>query len=126
MLAALNPIYASQIFLVTHDWAGIFALGAVFLALTGAEALYADMGHFGRSAITTELVRVGVASFGIELFRPRRPSHFSPRGTGKSVLPSIPALDALSDDFASDCRDRNRISSGDMRRFLPLATGHAT
>ena len=36
---------------MTHGWAGIFALGAVFLALTGAEALYADMGHFGRSAI---------------------------------------------------------------------------
>jgi KUP system potassium uptake protein len=50
VLAALNPIYAAS-FLATHGWAGFISLGSVFLALTGAEALYADMGHFGRRAI---------------------------------------------------------------------------
>jgi KUP system potassium uptake protein len=50
VLAALNPVRASS-FLAGHAWIGFLALGSVFLALTGAEALYADMGHFGRGPI---------------------------------------------------------------------------
>ena len=50
VLAALNPVYALR-FLFSHGWIGFLALGSVFLALTGAEALYADMGHFGRGPI---------------------------------------------------------------------------
>src|SRR5574343_770354 len=46
VLAALNPVYAIE-FLATHGPLAFFALGAVVLCLTGAEALYADMGHFG-------------------------------------------------------------------------------
>ncbi|PPC97934.1 MAG: potassium transporter Kup, partial [Methylocystis sp.] len=40
-------------FLVTHGWLGFAVLGSVFLAVTGVEALYADMGHFGRGPIRT-------------------------------------------------------------------------
>lgn len=47
ILAALNPIYAVQFF-QHQPWIAFVALGAVVLAVTGAEALYADMGHFGR------------------------------------------------------------------------------
>src|SRR5215213_4857304 len=50
ILAAVSPIYGIT-FLVTHGTGGLLALGAVFLAVTGAEALYADMGHFGRRPI---------------------------------------------------------------------------
>lgn len=50
ILAALNPIHAIQFFL-NNRWLGFAALGAIFLAFTGAEALYADMGHFGKSPI---------------------------------------------------------------------------
>ncbi len=46
ILAAANPIYAFD-FLTLHTREGFIVLGAVFLVLTGAEALYADMGHFG-------------------------------------------------------------------------------
>ena len=46
VLFALNPYYALT-FLAGHLALGFFALGAVVLAVTGAEALYADMGHFG-------------------------------------------------------------------------------
>jgi KUP system potassium uptake protein len=50
ILLAVNPLYALQ-FLADRG-AGVFlAVGAVVLAITGAEALYADMGHFGRPAI---------------------------------------------------------------------------
>jgi KUP system potassium uptake protein len=50
ILAAISPTYGVR-FLLDHGVAGLVALGAVFLAVTGAEALYADMGHFGRRPI---------------------------------------------------------------------------
>ncbi|WP_414920072.1 potassium transporter Kup [Pseudomonas sp. IT-P218] len=51
VLQALNPAWAVQFFVV-HPGIGVVILGAVVLALTGAEALYADMGHFGRKPIS--------------------------------------------------------------------------
>ena len=50
VLAAINPLYAIQ-FLLSHGTIGLVTLGAVFLAVTGGEALYADLGHFGRKPI---------------------------------------------------------------------------
>jgi KUP system potassium uptake protein len=50
VLRALSPLYAVE-FVVDHPLATFLALGAVVLAVTGTEALYADMGHFGRSPI---------------------------------------------------------------------------
>jgi KUP system potassium uptake protein len=50
VLNAFNPLYAAR-FLANHGYIGLFTLGAVFLAVTGAEALYADLGHFGREPI---------------------------------------------------------------------------
>ncbi|HYN79907.1 MAG TPA: potassium transporter Kup [Gemmatimonadaceae bacterium] len=50
ILAALNPWHAAQ-FLSGRGFVAFAVLGAVFLAVTGAEALYADMGHFGRKPI---------------------------------------------------------------------------
>ncbi|MDT1064353.1 potassium transporter Kup [Paracoccus sp. CPCC 101403] len=50
VLAALNPVHAVR-FVATNGQLGLVVLGAVFLAVTGAEALYADMGHFGRKPI---------------------------------------------------------------------------
>jgi KUP system potassium uptake protein len=50
VLAAINPWYAVH-FLLTHGTIGMVTLGAVFLAVTGGEALYADLGHFGRKPI---------------------------------------------------------------------------
>jgi KUP system potassium uptake protein len=49
VLAAINPWYGIQ-FLLSHGTIGLVTLGAVFLAVTGGEALYADLGHFGRSS----------------------------------------------------------------------------
>jgi KUP system potassium uptake protein len=51
ILEALSPTYAVGFFF-SHFGTAFFALAAVVLAVTGAEALYADMGHFGRPAIT--------------------------------------------------------------------------
>ena len=50
VILALDPSHAIG-FLARHGWSSLFVLGGVFLALTGGEALYADMGHFGRAPI---------------------------------------------------------------------------
>ncbi len=50
ILAAANPLHAVE-FLAANPLLGFLVLGAVFLALTGGEALYADMGHFGKRPI---------------------------------------------------------------------------
>ncbi len=50
VLAAANPLYGLEFF-AQHGHAGFVLLGAVVLAVTGAEALYADMGHFGKRPI---------------------------------------------------------------------------
>lgn len=63
ILAALNPLHAWT-FLAERGWHLFAAVGAIVLALTGAEALYADMGHFGRKPIQlawTGLVLPGLA-----------------------------------------------------------------
>ena len=50
VLWAVNPMYAVRFF-ISHGYASFIALGGVVLSLTGAEALYADMGHFGKKPI---------------------------------------------------------------------------
>jgi len=50
VLAAFNPVHGVS-FLLGHGIIGLLTLGAVFLVVTGAEALYADLGHFGRGPI---------------------------------------------------------------------------
>ena len=50
VLFALNPFYGLG-FLAAHHWQSFIVLGGVFLAITGGEALYADMGHIGRQPI---------------------------------------------------------------------------
>ncbi len=50
IIASVNPYYAVQYF--THEtWPAFLSLGSIFLVVTGGEALYADMGHFGRRPI---------------------------------------------------------------------------
>jgi KUP system potassium uptake protein len=57
VLWALNPLYG-VFFLAHHGIVGLFTLGAVFLAVTGAEALYADLGHFGRGPIQVAWIAI--------------------------------------------------------------------
>ncbi len=54
---AFNPAYAIS-FLASHGVIGLVTLGAVFLAVTGAEALYADLGHFGRRPIQVAWIAI--------------------------------------------------------------------
>ncbi len=50
VLSAINPFFGVQFFL-QNGWTGYLVLGSVFLVVTGGEALYADMGHFGKHPI---------------------------------------------------------------------------
>ena len=51
VLRAFNPLYAVRVLLSPYNKAGFMILGSVFLATTGAEALYSDMGHVGRENV---------------------------------------------------------------------------
>jgi KUP system potassium uptake protein len=64
ILFALNPIHGVA-FLLTHGYIGLLTLGAVFLAVTGAEALYADLGHFGRRPIQTAWLTIVLPSLAV-------------------------------------------------------------
>ena len=64
VLWALNPLYGID-FLLHHGIVGLFTLGAVFLAVTGAEALYADLGHFGRRPIQLAWIVVVLPSLAV-------------------------------------------------------------
>lgn len=69
MLQALNPKWALNFFM-EYKKVSFFALGAVVLSITGVEALYADMGHFGKFPIRGTVHR-GVAIAGAQLLRPK-------------------------------------------------------
>ena len=67
VLAAINPLYGIR-FLLAHGTIGLVALGAVFLAVTGGEALYADLGHFGRRPIQTAWLHLVLPALLINYF----------------------------------------------------------
>jgi KUP system potassium uptake protein len=64
VLLAFNPIHGLS-FLLTHGVIGFMTLGAVFLVVTGAEALYADLGHFGKRPIRAAWLGVALPALTI-------------------------------------------------------------
>jgi len=64
ILSAINPLYAVS-FMLHHGIIGFVTLGAVFLAVTGAEALYADLGHFGKRPIQTAWLSIVLPSLAL-------------------------------------------------------------
>src|SRR5262249_21935694 len=67
VLAAVNPAYAVE-FVLSHGLIGLVTLGLVFLAVTGGEALYADLGHFGRKPIQAAWLFLVLPSLVINYF----------------------------------------------------------
>jgi KUP system potassium uptake protein len=64
VLQAFNPLHAVS-FMMHHGMVGFVTLGAVFLAVTGAEALYADLGHFGKRPIRTAWLSIVLPSLAL-------------------------------------------------------------
>ncbi|MRD48030.1 potassium transporter Kup [Caenimonas koreensis DSM 17982] len=81
VLQALNPLWAAQ-FLASHPAQSLAVLGSVFLAVTGGEALYADMGHFGARAIRQAWFFVALPALVLNYF-----------GQGALVLSDPTAID---------------------------------
>jgi KUP system potassium uptake protein len=67
VLRAIDPVYALH-FATAHGYASFLVLGSVLLAFTGAEALYADMGHFGKRAIRVAWFGVAAPSLVLNYF----------------------------------------------------------
>ena len=67
VLAALDPLHALR-FLTTNRWPAFVTLSAVFLAVTGGEALYADIGHFGRVPISRAWFRLVLPALTLNYF----------------------------------------------------------
>ena len=83
ILTAFNPVLAIS-FLSREGWIGFTVVGSVFLAVTGAEALYADMGHFGRSPIRFSWMAIVLPSLTINYL-----------GQGAMVLANPQAIDNI-------------------------------
>ena len=84
-------------FLVDHGMIGLVTLGAVFLAVTGAEALYADLGHFGRKPIQIAWFALVLPCAGAQLSRPGRAGARRSEGDREPVLPAVSRLGAAAD-----------------------------
>ncbi len=91
ILPALNPHHAIH-FLFENRRQSFVVLGAVFLAVTGAEALYADMGHFGATPIRKAWFAVVVPGTDAELLRPGRVAPAGCDPGGEESLLSAGAL----------------------------------
>ena len=85
VLWALNPLHALG-FVTQHGWSSFVVLGAVLLAFTGAEALYADMGHFGKTPIRIAWFALVFPGADAELLRAGRAADREPEGDRESVL----------------------------------------
>ncbi len=124
VLLALNPLYAVS-FMLHHGIIGFVTLGAVFLAVTGAEALYADLGHFGKRPIQTAWLFYRAAVAGAELSGAGRARHRQPQGDRESVLSDVSGLGPDSNGRACHGGDRDREPGGDHRRLFADASGHS-
>ena len=146
VLLAINPIYGLQFLFSSHNHAGIMILGSCFLATTGAEALYSDMGHVGKGNIyaTWPFVKVclilsylgqgawllanaGNANLaGIEDMNPffqMLPDIIRPFGVVFSVLAAIIASQALITGAFSLVSEASRLDlMPHMQIFYPAET----
>ncbi len=122
VLAAINPLYGVR-FLASHGMIGLITLGAVFLAVTGAEALYADLGHFGRRPIQAAWIAVVLPSLALNYLRAGRARARRSEGDRESVLPALSGLGAAADGGACHRRDRDREPGGHHRRLFADPAG---
>ena len=119
---ALNPSHALH-FATAHGFASFVVLGSVLLAITGAEALYADMGHFGKRAIRIAWFGLVAPALVLNYFGQGALLMTQPGGDREPVLPVLSRLGALSDGRAGDGGDRDRLAGDDLRRLLDDPAG---
>ena len=124
IMLAVNPIYGVR-FLLDHGHAGLLALGAVFLTVTGAEALYADMGHFGRRPIQTAWLCFVLPSLALNYLGQGALLLGHPEKLEDPILPALSRLGASPHGRTRDCRDYHRKPGGDHGCVFSDAASHA-
>ena len=125
VLSAVFPWHAIR-FLVFNKLHGFVVLGAVFLVVTGTEALYADMGHFGHPAHSSDLVCHCFSRPGVELFRAGSPSHGQSGNGGSSFLRYGARLGDGSDGVVGHPGHHHCLPGGHQRRFFHDPTSDPT
>ena len=123
ILLALNPITACACW--ARPGRGFVLLGAVVLAVTGAEALYADMGHFGRRPIRLAWLCFVFPALLLNYFGQGALLLPKPERDRQSVLPAGAGLGVAADGRARLGRDGDRLAGGDLGRVLDDAPGGA-
>ena len=124
ILRALAPTYAAQ-FLFDHGSAAFLALGAVVLTVTGAEALYADMGHFGRSAIRRAWFAVVFPALILNYMGQGALILEDPKAVDNPFFLLFPRLGAGADGGGRHRGGDHRLPGGHLRRVLGHPPGRA-
>jgi len=89
IIAAVNPLHAMNFF-ITNQFHGVVVLGSVVLCITGGEALYADMGHFGRQPITLSWYGIVLPSLILNYFGQGALLLTSPDATANPFFAMVP------------------------------------
>ena len=117
VLLAISPSYAVAL-CIEYKGLAFIVLGAVVLCVTGAEALYADMGHFGAHPIRLTWTFFVLPCLVLNYFGQGALIDQRPRGARQSVLPAGAALAAPAAGGAGHDCDGHRQPGGDLRRLL--------
>lgn len=124
ILAALNPFRAVE-FVQARGWHLFVVMGSIVLALTGAEALYADMGHFGKKPIRLAWNTFVLPALAYELHGTGGITHGRCQCSRKPVLPTLPTILADPGCGACDLGLGNRIASHHLRGIFVNQTGNS-
>ena len=117
IIGALNPLYGIEL-IVSDPTSGFILLGAVVLAVTGAEALYADMGHFGRTPIRRAWLGLVFPCLLLNYFGQGGIAARRCANAAKSVLPARTQLGGVPARDPRLRRDGDRLAGGDIGRLL--------
>ena len=133
VLSALNPLQGVDFF-VRNAWPGVLVLGSVFLVVTGGEALYADMGHFGKKPIRLAWFAFVLPALLLNYFGQGAMILSDPAAIRNPFFLMAPEWARFPLDYLGDGRDRHRFAGGHLGGIfadpaggsarLPAALGH--
>ena len=123
MIRAVSPSYGVQLF-VDEPAKAFLALGSIFLVVTGGEALYADMGHFGRRPIQLSWYTIVFPALLLNYFGQAALLASSPgEEVGTAVLPPGAGLGDHAAGRVGDDGHGDRLAGADLRRLLADSPG---
>ncbi len=111
---AINPFHGVQFF-ITNGWHGFIILGSVFLVVTAGEALYADMGHFGRKPIRLACFAVVLPALLLKYFGQGALLLEDPAMAVNPLYNLAPAWALYPMDYSRNLRGDHRFAGFDLR-----------